>query len=199
MSRMNTHAATPDRRQSILSAALACFNEVGIEAATIEQIRERAGCSIGSLYHHFRSKEGVASHLFIDGIADLNAGLIARLELCEGAEASVRACVYHYAAWVESNIELARFLLHSRDINFSPDAKAELKGMYHNHFGAVFSWFGPFVLRGDMRQLPPETYIPLISGPIEDYARLWLSGRAKPPLSEVADVFADAAWASVAG
>lgn len=200
MSRKATvNAGTPDRRQSILGAALACFTEAGIEATTIEQIRERAGCSIGSLYHHFRSKEGVASRLFVDGIADLNAGLIARLESCVTAEEGVRACVEHYAEWVDAHPELARFLLHSRDINFSPDAKVELKSMYHNHFGAVFSWFAPFVLRAEMKQLPPETYIPIISGPIEDYARLWLSGRAKSTPSAVADVFADAAWAAVAG
>ena len=111
----------------------------------------------------------------------------------------MRACVYHYAAWVESPIELARFLLHSRDINFSPDAKAELKGMYHNHFGAVFSWFGPSCCVATCAVASGDLHSRSISGPIEDYARLWLSGRAKPPLSEVADVFADAAWASVAG
>ena len=199
MSRKAVHAGTADRRQSILAAALACFNDSGIEATTIEQIRERAGCSIGSLYHHFRSKEGVASRLFVDGIAHLNAGLIVRLEACDSAEAGVRACVEHYAEWVDAHPELARFLLHSRDINFSPDAKVELKAMYHNHFGAVFSWFAPFVLRGEMKQLPPETYIPIISGPIEDYARLWLSGRAKSTPSAVADVFSDAAWAAVSG
>ena len=193
------HAGSRDRRAAILSAALACFNETGIEATTIEAIRERAGCSIGSLYHHFKSKEGLASRLFVDGIADLNAGLIARLEACDGPEAGVRACVEHYAQWVDANLERARFLLHSRDINFSPDARAELKRMYHVHFGAVFSWFGPFVLRGAMKQLPPETYIPIISGPVEDYARLWLSGRARAPVSEMAPVFADAAWAAVAG
>ena len=107
------HAGSRDRRASILSAALACFNETGIEATTIEAIRERAGCSIGSLYHHFKSKEGLASRLFVDGIADLNAGLIVRLEACDGPEAGVRACVEHYAEWVDANTELARFLLHS--------------------------------------------------------------------------------------
>lgn len=192
-------ASTPGRRRAILDAALACFTETGIEATTIEQIRERAGCSIGSLYHHFRSKEGVASQLFIEGIRDLNAGLIRRLEACASAEDGVRAVVLHYAEWMTGHPEMARFLLHSRDINFSPDARSELKGMYHNHFGAVFSWFAPYVISGAMKQLPPETYIPIISGPIEDYARLWISGRARTPLAEVADVFADAAWGAVRG
>ncbi len=61
----------------------------------------------------------------------------------------------------------------------------------------MFSWFAPFVATGRMKQLPPETYIPIISGPVEDYARLWLSGRARTPLAAVREVFADAAWGAV--
>ena len=190
-------SAGTSRRQTILDAALRCFNVTGIQATTIEQIREEADCSIGSLYHHFRSKEGIASALFIDGISDLNAGLLRRLEQCDSAEEGVRGVVLHYAEWVAEHAEMARFLVHSREINFAPEARSALKSMYLSHFGAVFSWFGRFVLRGEMKQLPPETYIPIISGPIEDYARLWLSGRTRTPLSEVAGVFADAAWNAV--
>ncbi|MCC5886323.1 MAG: TetR/AcrR family transcriptional regulator [Gammaproteobacteria bacterium] len=191
------NVATPGRRQVILDAALACFEDTGVAATTIEQIRDRAGCSIGSLYHHFGGKEGVASALFIDGISDLNAGLLQRLDDCSNAEQGVRTCVLHYADWVTRQPELARFLVHAREINFAPEARAELKAIYQRHFGAVFTWFGRFVLRGDMKQLPPETYIPIISGPIEDYARQWLSGRTRTPLAEVAEVFADAAWNAV--
>lgn len=192
-----TAAATSARREAILAAALDCFNRTGIQATTIEQIRAAAQCSIGSLYHHFRNKEGIASALFIEGIGSLNAGLLQRLEQCDSAEAGVRTVVLHYADWVGEHAELARFLLHSREINFAADARAQLKAMYLSHFGSVFSWFGRFVLRGEMKQLPPETYIPIISGPVEDYARLWLSGRTRTPLAEVADIFADAAWNAV--
>lgn len=197
--RGQSNLATPARRQGILNAALACFEEYGVAATTIEQIRDRAGCSIGSLYHHFGSKDGVASALFIDGIEDLNAGLLARLEVCSTAEQGVRACVLHYADWVIHHRPLARFMVQAREIHFAVEAKVELKAIYQRHFGAVFSWFGRFVLNGDMKQLPPETYIPIISGPIEDYARLWLSGRIRTPLADVAEVFAEAAWNAVRG
>ncbi|MEE4380354.1 MAG: TetR/AcrR family transcriptional regulator [Pseudomonadales bacterium] len=193
------HPGSAARRAQILAAALACFTEQGLEAATMEQICERARCSVGSLYHHFGSKSGVASRLFVEGLADLNAGLIERLEQCESAEAGVRAVVHHYADWMTAHPELGRFLLHSRDIDFTPEARSELRTLHHNHFGAVFSWFGVFVLRGEMKQLPAETYIPIISGPVEDYARLWLVGRVRTPLAEVAGVFADAAWAAMRG
>ncbi len=191
------NVSTPERRQVILAAALACFDEFGVAATTVDQIRDQARCSIGSLYHHFGGKEGVASALFIEGISDLNAGLLLRLEACASAEEGVRTVVLHYADWVSRQPQLARFLLHSREIHFAPEAKSELKAIYQRHFGAVFSWFGRFVLRGEMKQLPPETYIPIISGPIEDYARLWLSGRTRTPLAEVAEVFAEAAWNAV--
>lgn len=199
MASRQSNSATPARRRAVLAAALECFDAHGIEATTIEQICERAGCSVGSLYHHFGSKEGLASRLFLDGVQDLDAGLLRRLEGCVSAEEGVRSVVLHYADWVCANAAHARFLLHSRNIDFAPEAKAELRRLYHNHFGAVFSWFAPHVMRGEMKQLPPETYIPIISGPVEDYARLWLSGRVRTPLAEVAEVFAEAAWGAVRG
>ena len=45
------------RKDSILTAALACITDVGADATTIEMIRERSGASIGSLYHHFGNKD----------------------------------------------------------------------------------------------------------------------------------------------
>jgi AcrR family transcriptional regulator len=196
--RFGQHAATPARRQAILEAALACFTEDGIARVTVEQLCARAGCSVGSLYHHFGSKEGVAGALFLEALQDLNAGLIARLEGCTDAQAGVRAVVEHYADWVEAHPAWARFLIDYREIQFTEDDRRTLRAVYEQHFGAVFSWFATFVERGTMKNLPPETYIPLISAPIEDYTRMWLSGRTKTPPAAVKAVFAEAAWAAVA-
>lgn len=196
--RTGQHAATPARRQAILAAALACFAEEGIDRVTVESLCARAGCSVGSLYHHFGSKEGVAGALFLEGLQDLNAGLIQRLERCSGAEAGVRAVVEHYADWVEAHPEWARFLIGYRDIQFTARDRRVLRDIHQNHFGAVFSWFADFVAAGVMKNLPPDTYIPIISGPIEDYTRMWLSGRTATPPKAVKGVFADAAWAAVA-
>ena len=56
-----TRAATAARKASVLKAALQCFSERGLEGTSIHDIQRLADCSIGSIYHHFRSKEGVAS------------------------------------------------------------------------------------------------------------------------------------------
>ncbi len=187
-------AGTAARQESILKAALDCFTGLGVDATTIEDICRESGASIGSLYHHFGSKEGVASGLFIDGIKRLNADLLKKLARCRSAEAGVRIVVMQYCDWVTKHRELARYLLNSRDIAFSEAARAELKQIHRAHIIAVFQWFAPFVAAGDMKRLPPDTYVPIISGPIQDYTRHWLAGQTQASPSKVKLVFADAAW-----
>ena len=54
-------ATLPDRKQAILEAALAAFLQKGVLATTIDDVRERSGASVGSIYHHYGSKEGIAA------------------------------------------------------------------------------------------------------------------------------------------
>ncbi|MBI3567699.1 MAG: TetR/AcrR family transcriptional regulator [Gemmatimonadetes bacterium] len=51
------------RVQEILDAAEAVIAEVGIDAATTNAIAERAGSSVGSLYHFFPSKDAIVQAL----------------------------------------------------------------------------------------------------------------------------------------
>ncbi|MFW6093196.1 MAG: TetR/AcrR family transcriptional regulator [Pseudomonadota bacterium] len=189
-------AATVARRASVLRAALDCFSRVGIANTTIGDIQKAARCSVGSLYHHFGSKEGIAEELFIEGIGRFNRGMLRRLRRSRGAEDSVKAVVRFYCDWSTRNRALARYL-HSRDIDFSPEARLRLKEIYQSYIREVFHWFAPFVASGEMRALPPDAYVPLISGPIQEYVRRWLSGQYERPPRAVRELFADAAWKSV--
>lgn len=190
--------ATAARKESVLEAALSCFNERGIEATTIHDIQRRARCSIGSLYHHFGSKEGIAEELFLDGIGRLNRGMLRRIRRCATAEEGVRAVVLYYCEWSTRHRDLARYL-HSRDIDFSADARARLHEIHRSYIQSVFGWFAPFVEAGELRELPVDTYVPLISGPIQEYVRRWLSGQHANGPRRVKRLFADAAWTAVKG
>lgn len=46
-------------RQRILDAALGVFRSTGFRASTIQEIAELAGCTRGSVYLHFQSKEAL--------------------------------------------------------------------------------------------------------------------------------------------
>lgn len=189
-------AATVRRRQQILDGALECFTAAGVEHTTVADICRVSEASVGSLYHHFGSKEGVAGSLFIKAIGELNADLLQRLSGCRSVASGVRMVVTQYSDWVTAHPELARHL-HSNEVEFTADHRTRLRELYRAHITAVFDWFAPHVVAGQMRQLPLDTYVPLISGPIRDYTRQWLGGRVQRPPAQVKEVFADAAWNAV--
>lgn len=51
------------RVEAILDAAEAVFGEVGVDAGTTNAIAERAGSSVGSLYHFFPNKDAILQAL----------------------------------------------------------------------------------------------------------------------------------------
>lgn len=185
------------RKQEILDAALACFTEHGIEATTIDMIRERSGASVGSLYHHFGSKEAIAGALYISALdehGELQRGLI---EKVTNAEDAVKALVYAYIDWVAANPDKARFVLYSRRAVAKGDNASELAAHSKMRVNDIKNWFRKYVEEGSVKDLPLECYGSLITGPAHDYARLWLAGRAKTELKAYREVFAEAAWDSV--
>lgn len=188
---------TPNRKRAILQAALQCFTEHGVAATTIEMIRERAGASIGSLYHHFGGKDGIARALFLDAMASYHAQLWRRLEQAATAEAGVRALVSSYIDWIAEQPDRARFVLYSRGYLVQQAAGADLEADGRERISRLLGFFRPFIERGELKRIPMECYASLMIGPAHDYARLWLAGRVRTPLQNHRELFADAAWTAL--
>jgi AcrR family transcriptional regulator len=55
--------AVRDTKERVLSAALNVFAERGYQAATVEEIADRAGMTKGAVYYWFRDKEDLAADL----------------------------------------------------------------------------------------------------------------------------------------
>jgi AcrR family transcriptional regulator len=73
-------ARTDATQQRILDAATDVFNARGFSAATMADIVDRSGCSIGSIYHHFGGKK----ELFLAIYDRLSADV--ELRLAEAAD-----------------------------------------------------------------------------------------------------------------
>jgi len=54
----------PDRRESLLEAALACFVERGFYGTAMPQIADKAGVAAGTIYHYFDSTEVLVNTLY---------------------------------------------------------------------------------------------------------------------------------------
>jgi AcrR family transcriptional regulator len=56
--------AGADKRDAILTAALALFVERGFHGTAVPEIADRAGVGAGTIYRHFESKEAVVNELY---------------------------------------------------------------------------------------------------------------------------------------
>jgi AcrR family transcriptional regulator len=186
-----------NRKQEILDAALACFTESGVEATTIDMIRERSQASVGSMYHHFGSKEAIAASLYVDALMEHHEYQRTLLGKARTAEEGVKAIAYAYIDWVSANPDKARFILYNRSVLAKTEKADELKERTRKQYTEILAWFQPFVERSELKKVPQELYASLIVGPAHDYARLWLSGRAKTDIKAYREVFADAAWSTL--
>lgn len=78
-------------RRKILDAAIDVFSEVGYAAAGWGTIIERTGMTKGALYHHFDSKEALASDIIDEGAAVL---LVAFRNVCGSASPALENMIH---------------------------------------------------------------------------------------------------------
>ncbi len=193
MERKRRSATGEQSRRAILDAALECFSRLGWAATTIEDIRKVSGASVGSVYHHFGAKEGIAVALYIDCLRLHQESLRARLEKKHGAEDFVRAVVTHHIAWSREHPEAARYLLRMRREEAVAAAGPEIQSATGDFVREGFSRMKDFAQAGEILALPPSAYMPLMLGPAQELLRGWAGGHVelKPGIEKV---FADAAW-----
>lgn len=189
--------ASEKRRRAILAAALGCFARDGFAATTMDEIRSASGASIGSIYHHFASKELLAGALYLEGIREYQDGLLRALTRPPAAREGIRAAVSYHLRWIRENADWARFLLAARDANFMSPNEAELRAMNRAFTEALAAWFRPFVEQGAVAAFPSDAVLPILLSPAQAFGRLWLSGRATTSIERAEDVFGDAAWNAI--
>lgn len=185
-------------RRAVLRQALACFNARGIEAATIEDLRAGSGQSVGSIYHHFGNKEGVAAALFFAGFDDQSRAIAERTRAAADAQGVVTALVFAYVEWVTAQPELAAFLFMAREtIAQGPHGDA-LRERLQARYDPIDTRLAEGVQAGQIGELPADLIPALVLGGAESYCRGWLAGRRAAEPTAYAGLLAQAAWRGIA-
>ncbi|MGD8862917.1 MAG: TetR/AcrR family transcriptional regulator [Myxococcales bacterium] len=191
--------ATRQRRRQILDAALECFASRGYGATTMAHIRDRAGASTGSIYHHFKSKDHLAAELYLEGIrGSQERGLLA-LTGCRSAEEGIKALVAAYLGWVRDHPHLATFLFTMRHADFMEPVEERVDQMNRGAFERASEWFRARIESGELPNLAPDVLRAILYGPAAHYARRHLSGEADTDLETATERLAQAAWDGLRG
>lgn len=196
-SRSAAATRAPDRRRAILDTALRCFVQQGYAATTIEDVLRGSGASVGSVYHHFGSKERIAATLYLEALRDYQAGLLAVLDGAVDAERGIRAIPVYHLGWVRDHPDLARFLFAERPPEVELVSEPELREMNRATFGRVRAWMERQAGTGAMRRLPHALFYVILLGPCQELSRHWLAQRLRVDLKQAQRELGEAAWAAL--
>lgn len=188
--------------ERVLDAALACWADASSDdakALTVQTLARDAGVSIGSLYHHFGSLDGVAAALYRRSMAAKLDGIAAALpKRARNAKAGVVAFVKAYLAWTAANPAAARFIHGSAYAPFLKRFEHEIRDDKAQHLAPILAWFEPYIAAGEVVALPGPYYEMLLVGPVAEVARRWLAGAPGLDPETAAKVLPDRVWAALA-
>jgi AcrR family transcriptional regulator len=191
------HAQTQARRRNILDAALALFLERGVSETTADDIRARSGVSVGSLYHHFAGgKDDVAAALYLETIAEYQAGFLAELRRHRQAATGVRATVRYHLRWVEAHRDAARFLFNYGDLELRSPTDDGLAQLNARLVTEVHHW-ATDVGAEELTNLQVDVATAIWIGPAQQFARRWLAGGTTTSIARAARLLAAGASAAL--
>ena len=193
--------ALPDARQasrrSVLRHALTLFNADGVEATTIDDLRKASGQSMGTIYHHFKNKEGVVAALFFIALDDQSRAIAERTAGLDDGHAIVDALIAAYTGWITAQPECAHFVFLARDAVAQGAFGAELIARLQARYLPIDAVLAQEAAAGRILPLSTDLIPALVLGATEFYARGWLAGRRQAAPATHAAQFAAAAWRSL--
>ena len=184
-------------RRSVLRHALTLFNADGIEATTIDDLRRACGLSVGTIYHHFKNKEGVVAALFLAAFDDQSQAIATRIAGLDDGHAVVDALIGAYADWITQQPECAHFLFLARESVAQGPHAQDLHDRLVARYRPIDEVLARDAAAGRILPLPEDLIPSLVLGATESYARGWLVGRRQATPSSYAQRLALAAWRSI--
>lgn len=189
--------AEPSARSRLLAAATALFAEQGAAAVSMDQVRQRAGVSNGSLYHHFPTRQQLVNALYGEILGDYHHALLARLHRARSAEAGVKALVGTHIQWVLDAPVRARLLHELRRSGAVLEDDAPWAAPNAEAFAALGRWVAEQVAEGAMRELPMRVWSALVFAPVLSLTPHWLAQDPPAVPAAVRQALADGAWRAV--
>lgn len=185
-------------RRRALAAALDLFDAQGVDATTIEQVRDAAGISIGSLYHHFGSREGLVAALYDDLLARYRAVIAADFARHDAVRALLDSYVTMHIAWSMQNPAAERFLSEYRHHRAVSADDEKINRGTADFIRPLLDRLKPAVTAGILKPLPAELILSMVMGPVHSWLRLQRAGSTKLKWAPAAKLLADLIWDSIA-
>jgi AcrR family transcriptional regulator len=178
----------------LLQAALRVFVEQGEQKVTVNAVCQASGVSLGSLYHHFGSIDGLFVALGHRWLGRMLEELTGSLVGARDARSGIEAVVAAYLRFTQEHRDAALFLHSSYAERYGWAQGRAIRDAQEARLSPVAAWLDPLVAAGEIAPLPQPLVESLILGPVVAVARRWLAGYGDVDLDEAARVLPDRIW-----
>lgn len=195
---MRNPAEAPSTKTRLLEAAAEVFLTQGFGSASLDMVRQQAGVSNGSLYHHYPTKTHLADALYAHILRNYHTQMMSTLADNPSAQDGVKSLIGKTMQWVTQNPSHARLLHDLRMAGALAGGPRERDETNVKAFGALAQWVSARTALGEMREMPQPVWTALVFSPVMALMPHWAS-QPKPTISpKVRAALEHAAWMAVA-
>lgn len=182
-----------ETKQRLLAAALKTHESGDF---TVQSVLAESGVSLGSLYHHFNSFDGLAASLYAQCMAELLDHIVEALERARTAHTGVQAVVTAYLTFVKDQSPKARLIHASAYATYLPAHAATIAVTKAPRMARMATWLAPHIAAGTIVDLPDPLTEMLLIGPVAELSRRWLNG-ADIDLPKAAKLLPPRIWSAL--
>jgi AcrR family transcriptional regulator len=133
-------------RSKLLNAALVVFTEIGVDAATIERITDKADVGKGTFYRHFADKQQLLQALIEDALEKLNVRIADDSGIDKSLEGLLERLFDEHAAFFLQHTEQYILLFQGRMlIKLGRDLTGEIEAPYVRYLETLERQIQPFI------------------------------------------------------
>lgn len=184
----------PNTASQILDVALTLFSQKGYFNTSVHDIVGRSGLSIGSIYHHFGDKKGVARAIYRQLLDQVDGAIEDIHQQHQTAHDRCRAIISMMFEMAEADPRAVEFILYSKHRDFLPDEKPICSS---KPFELMRSIVAEGIERREICQVDPLVASTCLFGGAFRLMSLRLDGILQEPLPVYLDDIWRCSWKSV--
>ncbi|MCJ1675963.1 TetR/AcrR family transcriptional regulator [Streptomyces sp. APSN-46.1] len=181
----------------VLSTALRVYASRGQQGFTVNSVTAASGVSLGSLYHHFGSFDGLAAALYTRCMGELFDAMTTAVTRTRTARTGVHALVRSYLSFTREHRDAALFLHASAYSGYLAAHAEQISAAKEAKLAPIGAWMGRQIQKGEIIPLPGPLIEVLVMGPVSEAARRWLSSTYAFDLDEAERLLPDTIWRSL--
>ncbi|HLP12518.1 MAG TPA: TetR/AcrR family transcriptional regulator [Flavobacteriales bacterium] len=162
------------RREESLLTLLEIIAERGIQDAPMSLVAERSGIAIGTIYHHFKSKDEMVEALYCHLKAEMGDALNKNVVVTDTIKQQYFTYWHNLYKFYRKNASTFYFL---EQCDKHPIVSASVKEANFIHYGHIYNFLETGMKAGVLRKMDTELMLSFIYGTVVSTVHAVLNGR----------------------